>query len=398
MFSALWLGLGQHGVGATGGKTFFQRWTNHPMGNRMNDEDASILNGLVLLAIIIVVLVLLARKFFNSKRWKDSEQGKLKKAPVVVEVIFLPVFIVAVFISIGWGPEGIALALFIALSFRIVLVMIYDKFNPDWETDGTEVGIPGLEEAVDFLDRYDPEILLNRMIADMKKRWQTLGRNVTVQPSDAGDLQAILEMYGHASALQREKEMVTWPEIPPSLIKQEIAEQRQWKMIIDGQIACIWVIAFDDPLIWGEKNKDPSIYLHRIATAPKFRGQGLVEYVVKAAVDMACHMKLDFIRLDTVGQNPGLLKHYTDHGFTFLGTYELPSTEGLPGHYNDAPVMLFEREVNWRLFVNESREELENLTVKELKAMLKARDLRTSGNKSALIDRLLAASQGRYDD
>ena len=124
----------------------------------------------------------------------------------------------------------------------------------------------------------------------------------------------------------------------------------------------------------------------------------MVEYVVKAAVDMACHMKLDFIRLDTVGQNPGLLKHYTDHGFTFLGTYELPSTEGLPGHYNDAPVMLFEREVNWRLFVTESREELENLTVKELKAMLKARDLQTSGNKSALIDRLLAASQGRYDD
>ena len=364
----------------------------------MNAEDASILNGFILLFIILVVGVLLVRKFFNSKRWKDSNDGKLKKAPVVVEVIFLPVFIVAVFISIGWGPEGIALTLLIALSFRIVLVMIYDKFNPDWETDGTEVGIPGLEEAVEYLNQYDPRRIVNREIAELRERWEKAGRSVAIEPSDAGDLHAILEMYGHASALQREKGMVTWPEISPSLIKQEIAEQRQWKMIIDDQIACIWVIAFDDPLIWGEKNKDPSIYLHRIATAPKFRGQGLVEYVVKAAVDMACQMKLDFIRLDTVGQNPGLLEHYTDHGFAFLGTYELPSTEGLPGHYNDAPVMLFEREVNWRLFVTESREELENFTVKELKAMLKARERRTSGNKSALIHRLLAASQGRYDD
>jgi GNAT superfamily N-acetyltransferase len=395
MFSALWLGLGQRGVGATGGKTFFQRWTNHPMGNRMNAEDASILNGLVLLAIIIVVLVLLARKFFNSKRWKDSEQGKLKKAPVVVEVIFLPVFIIAVFISIGWGPEGIALALFIALSFRIVLVMIYDKFNPDWETDGTEVGVPLLEEAVDFLDRYDPEKLLNRMIANTEKRWEKLGRSVTIQPSDAADLQAILELYGHASALQREKEMVTWPEIPPSLIKQEIAEQRQWKMIIDNQIACIWVIAFDDPLIWGEKNKDPAVYIHRIANAPDFRGQGLVEFVVKAVDDMACKMRLDFMRLDTVGQNPGLIKHYTGHGFQYLGAYTLPSTEGLPGHYNDGPVLLFEREVNWRRFVDMTREELLELTNKELKAMLKERGLSSSGKKSVLVDRLLEASEHR---
>ena len=141
----------------------------------MDAEDASILRGLVLLAIIILVLVLLARKFFNSKRWKDADDGKLKKAPVVVEVIFLPVFIYVLITSIEWGPVGIAIALFITLSFRIVLVMIYDKFNPDWETDGTEVGVPLLEETVDFLDRYDPEKLLNRMIADTKsdgKNWE----------------------------------------------------------------------------------------------------------------------------------------------------------------------------------------------------------------------------------
>ena len=211
----------------------------------MNAEDASILNGFILLFIILVVGVLLVRKFFNSKRWKDSKEGKLKRVPVVVEVIFLPVFIFAVFISIGLGPVGIALTLFITLSFRIVLVMIYDKFNPDWETDGTEVGIPCLEEAVDFLNRYDPLRMFNREMAELRHRWEKMGRSVAIQPSDAGDLHAILEMYRHASALQREKGMVVWPEISPSLIEQEIAEQRQWKMLIEGQLACIWVVAFE---------------------------------------------------------------------------------------------------------------------------------------------------------
>lgn len=380
------------------GEIFIQRRVWLSTGRRVDAEDASILQGLVLYAIIIVVLVLLARKFFNSKRWKDSEQGKLKKAPVIVEVIFVPIFIYVLITSIGWGPVGIAIALFITLSFRIVLVMIYDKFNPDWETDGTEVGVPLLEEAVDFLNRYDPEKLLNRMIADTKNQWQKLGRNVTIQPSDAADLQAILEMYGHASALQREKEMVVWPEIPPSLVNHEIAEHRQWKMVIDDQIACVWVVAFDDPLIWGKKNEDAAVYIHRIATAPDFRGQGLVEFVVKAVDDMACKMRLDFMRLDTVGQNPGLIKHYTEHGFQFLGAHTLPSTEGLPGHYNDGPVLLFEREVNWRRFVVMTREELLELTNKELKAMLKERGLRFSGKKSVLVDRLLEASEHRNEN
>lgn len=363
----------------------------------MNAEDASILNGFILLFIILVVGVLLVRKLFNSKRWKDSNEGKLKRAPVVVEVIFLPVFIFAVFNSIGLGSVGIALTLFITLAFRIVLVMIYDKFNPDWETDGTEVGIPGLEEAVEFLDQYDPRRIVNREIAELRERWEKAGRSVTIEPSDAGDLQGILEMYRHASALQREKGMVVWPEISPSLIEQEIAEQRQWKMLIEGQLACVWVVAFDDPLIWGEKNKDPSIYLHRIATAPAFRGQGLVEYVVKAAVDIACTMQLEYIRLDTVGKNPALVEHYTHHGFRYLGAYELASTEGLPGHYNDGPVLLFERKVNWRRLIRFSREELEEFTVKELKAILNEREMATSGRKSDLINRLLEDSQRRYE-
>ena len=366
----------------------------------MNAEDASILRGLVLLAIIVVVLVLLARALFTSKRWKEFNNGEggRKKAPVVVEVFSILGFIATLYWTVGFGAVGFAVAMVLTVSFRIVLVMIYDKFNPDWETDGTQAGVPGLEEGLNVLNRYDPERILTETMAKLQKHWKSLHRTVTIQPSDAADLAAILDLYRHASDLQREKGMVVWPEISPSLIKQELAEQRQWKMVIDDQIACIWVVAFDDPLIWGEKNNDAAVYLHRIATAPDFRGQGLVEYVLRATHEMACKMRLDYLRLDTVGENPGLIEHYTKHGLTYLGAHQLPSTEGLPGHYNDGPVLLFESKVDWGLYVVQSREELETFTVKELKKMLKVRELPTSGNKSALIDRFLEASRNPYED
>ena len=50
----------------------------------------------------------------------------------------------------------------------------------------------------------------------------------------------------------------------------------------------------------------------------------------------------EFIRLDTVGENKGLIKHYQSCGFNFLGVFKLANTQGLPQHYHNASVSLFE--------------------------------------------------------
>lgn len=49
-----------------------------------------------------------------------------------------------------------------------------------------------------------------------------------------------------------------------------------------------------------------------------------------------------FVRLDTVGDNPGLISHYTKCGFDFWGLLKLKNTAGLPAHYDNATVSLFE--------------------------------------------------------
>lgn len=70
--------------------------------------------------------------------------------------------------------------------------------------------------------------------------------------TDAND---ILLLYEAARKLQTERKMVVWPIFNKSFIENEIAENRQWKILYDEAIACNWAIAFEDKQIWGEKNK-----------------------------------------------------------------------------------------------------------------------------------------------
>ncbi|MBC8112653.1 MAG: GNAT family N-acetyltransferase, partial [Verrucomicrobia bacterium] len=77
-----------------------------------------------------------------------------------------------------------------------------------------------------------------------------------------------------------------------------------------------------------------------------FRGKNLVSTLVTWAKKYAAINKKDFVRLDTVGENKKLIDHYTNAGFNFLGLSTLTNTAGLPGHYRNATVSLFELPIN----------------------------------------------------
>jgi len=162
--------------------------------------------------------------------------------------------------------------------------------------------------------------------------------------STQNDLSKIFELYRIATDYMKSKDQVSWPEFEKELIINEIDNLKQWKIVIDGEIACIWATALSDDMIWGA-NQEPSIYLHRIATNPKFRGQNLVGQIVSWADQFCVSNNLKYVRMDTVGLNQGLIKHYEKLGFAFLGTKELKDTSELPDHYNDGAVCLFQREV-----------------------------------------------------
>jgi ribosomal protein S18 acetylase RimI-like enzyme len=164
-----------------------------------------------------------------------------------------------------------------------------------------------------------------------------------IENSNPNDQSEIFRLYKIASEYQKTKKtVVVWPDFEKQLVETEIAENRQWKLIIDNEIACVWATTFSDEQIWEKQKEDAAIYIHRIATNPSFRGHNFVSIIVNWAKEYAINSEKKFIRLDTLGDNKKLIEHYTNAGFDFLGMFDLNDTKGLPDHYHNTPVCLFE--------------------------------------------------------
>lgn len=164
-----------------------------------------------------------------------------------------------------------------------------------------------------------------------------------IKNSSIRDIDEIFRLYRLASQYQK----ITfpenqWPEFDRRMVEKEINENRQFKLVVNDQIACVWAITFSDPEIWEEKNKDPAIYIHRIATNPAFRGNNFVSNLATWAREYAKAQDKEYVRLDTCGNNEKLIKHYKRSGFEFLGMQKLKNSTGLPAHYVNADVCYFE--------------------------------------------------------
>lgn len=160
--------------------------------------------------------------------------------------------------------------------------------------------------------------------------------------SETGDFDEIFRLYDAAIEFQKTVFHKAWLPFDRTLITREIAEKRHWKIVVDKKIACIFSVAFDDPLIWKEKSVEPSIYIHRIVTNPEFRGQKFVPIITDWSKDYARSIGKKFVRMDTWGDNQKLIDYYTACGFEFLGVITPTKSADLPKHYDGITLSLFE--------------------------------------------------------
>src|ERR1043165_3015479 len=163
-----------------------------------------------------------------------------------------------------------------------------------------------------------------------------------IENSSIADIDEIFRFYDLAIEFQKKVSDQHWLPCERSLVEKEIAEQRQWKIIIDGRIVFVFCIAWNDPQIWGERDKEPSIYIHRIVTHPDFRGKNFVVEIINWALVYGREKERKFLRMDTWGDNAKLREYYTKCGFKFLGVVKPASPELLPAHYADITLSLFE--------------------------------------------------------
>jgi ribosomal protein S18 acetylase RimI-like enzyme len=163
-----------------------------------------------------------------------------------------------------------------------------------------------------------------------------------IQNSTQDDLTTILALY--ESAIEHQKKVFAkhWQPFERQMIENEIREKRQWKMVIEQQVVCIFAITYNDLVIWKEKDTDPAMYLHRIVTHPAYRGRFFVKHILVWAREFGRKQGKKFIRMDTFDDNQKLIDYYVACGFNFLGLTTVGVADNLPKHYKNASLSLFE--------------------------------------------------------
>lgn len=70
--------------------------------------------------------------------------------------------------------------------------------------------------------------------------------------STASDIKTIFQFYDFAIAYQKTKFNKHRQGFDIPLIEQEIRENRQFKIVADNKIVCVFAITFNDKAIWGD--------------------------------------------------------------------------------------------------------------------------------------------------
>lgn len=163
-----------------------------------------------------------------------------------------------------------------------------------------------------------------------------------IEKSTPHDLSVHMELYEQAIAYQHALGKVNWKGFDARAVLEEIKNGQHYKIVLDNQIACVFLLTTSDPIIWQEKDKDPAIYIHRIATNPLFRGQNFVIKIIAFVKDLARERRKFFIRMDTTTGNERLNQYYEKCGFTIVDVVRIKEAIDMPAHYQNNSFTLFE--------------------------------------------------------
>lgn len=166
-----------------------------------------------------------------------------------------------------------------------------------------------------------------------------------IQKSSVSDLSTHMKLYRQAIAFQHALGNVNWIGFEDDAVLQEIKAEQQYKILVGGQVACVFLLATSDPLLWQEKNEQPAIYIHRIATNPDFRGQHFVIKIVSFVKSLARREGKKYIRMDTTAGNERLNRYYEHCGFSIVNTIVIHEAIDMPAHYQNNSFTLFEMSV-----------------------------------------------------
>jgi ribosomal protein S18 acetylase RimI-like enzyme len=163
-----------------------------------------------------------------------------------------------------------------------------------------------------------------------------------IVPSTNNDLHLVYQFFDAAVVYQKRNNYPDWEGFDKKALELDMLEDRQYKIVIDEEIACVFSICLADKIIWKERDQNDAIYIHRIAVNPVFKGQKQFRKIMDWTIEYARANRKSFIRMDTWAKNPVIIEYYKSFGFEVLGDLTTPDTQELPIHNRNIELVLLE--------------------------------------------------------
>ena len=167
-----------------------------------------------------------------------------------------------------------------------------------------------------------------------------------VRPSTKKDIRVFKDFWDCAVDYQKARNLPLWPCFPQQMIEDEIEHAMHFSVrLSDGCLAGYFSAALRDRLIWGEKDRDNAVYIHRMCVNPERKGNHLSRLVLAWAIKHASGSGRRFVRMDTWADNRPLVEHYIACGFCYIGDLQLGEAPLLPSHYKNTKLALFQNSI-----------------------------------------------------
>ena len=127
------------------------------------------------------------------------------------------------------------------------------------------------------------------------------------------------ELLDEATVWVGERGYEQWPlPFPRDQIAAASERGEVYVAELDGDPVATVTLLWDDPMYWGERPPDAA-YVHKLAVRRACAGQRIGRAIVEWADATAAAAGRKFLRLDCLGDNPGIRTYYEQLGFEHHG-------------------------------------------------------------------------------
>jgi len=156
------------------------------------------------------------------------------------------------------------------------------------------------------------------------------------------DLDFIYWLFEEAIKYQRKNNYPVWRGYDKDVLRNDVECKYQYKILVGNDIACIFSLFYADPILWRDREKGDSIYLHRVVVNPRYKGQKQLGNILNWLTIHAKQLNMKYIKIDTWADNPNIIEYYKSFGFEFVENFTTPDILELPSHHRNLQLALLE--------------------------------------------------------